>query len=107
MNIMAISSKDIICLSNGMRIDHHKLPNYMDMRGGYEYNQTENPYIQETPVFTGALAHCHRDWMLTAVKLLFCVSVMMTIFPLRIWQDIRTQKPRELSYHIGSLHVLQ
>ena len=63
---MAISSKDIICLSNGMRIDHHKLPNYMDMRGGYEYNQTENPYIQETPVFTGALVHCHRDWMLTS-----------------------------------------
>ncbi len=25
-----------ICLSNGMRIDHHKLPNYMDMRGGYD-----------------------------------------------------------------------
>ena len=41
------------------------IPNYMDMRGGYEYNQTENPYIPETPVFTGALVHCHRDWMLT------------------------------------------
>ena len=77
---MAISSKDIICLSNGMRIDHHKLPNYMDMRGGYEYNQTENPYIPETPVFTGALVHCHRDWMLTIFSKIVLESDMIAIY---------------------------
>ena len=30
-----------------------------------KYNQTENPYIPETPVNTGALVYSHRDWMLT------------------------------------------
>ena len=30
-----------------------------------KYNQTENPYIHETPVNTGALVYCNRDWMLT------------------------------------------
>ena len=30
-----------------------------------KYNQAENPYIPETPVNTGALVYCYRDWMLT------------------------------------------
>ena len=30
-----------------------------------KYNQAENSYNPESPVNTGALVYCHRDWMLT------------------------------------------
>ena len=33
-----------------------------------KYNQTENPYNPESPVNTGALVYCHRDWMLTLIS---------------------------------------
>ena len=65
MTIMAISSKDIETLWG--RYQSEGVSKLMKKTALKKYYQTENPDNPETPVNTGALVYCHRDWMLTSL----------------------------------------